>query len=893
VSRGPESALVAWHTLSIPDALTRLRSAPAGLDAAEAARRLREYGPNVLAVAKPASALSILLAQLRSVVVALLAVAALAAFLLSDALEAAAIGVVLLINVALGFVMELRARRSMEALLGLDAPRATVVRGGEVRPVAAREVVPGDVIVLEEGQAVPADARLLQSAELRTNEAALTGESLPASKRADAVLPPDTPLAERENLVYRSTLVVGGAGRAVVVATGAATEVGRIGTLVGAIAEEPAPLERRLDALGRQLVWIALGAGVLVGAMSYLQGVPWALTIETGLALAIAAVPEGLPVVATITLAIGVWRMARRNVLVRRLPAVESLGSATVVCTDKTGTLTAGEMTLTQLWAAGREWQVSGSGYATAGDFRVDGEPRAIDAAVQRALEIGALANRAAAGPSGAWHGDPTEVALLVAARKAGIDLAALRAAAPEVGEVPFSSERRFMATFHRASGGAVAYVKGAPGEVLARCTRIVTRAGEAPLEEEARRAVLEENERLAARGLRVLALAYGGAAGQGEEAVRELVLVALAGIEDPPAAGVRETILRFQSAGLRTLMITGDQRLTAAAIAEQLGIASAGSEVLEGRDLDRLSEAALDARLDRIAVVSRVSPEAKLRLVRALQGRGEIVAMLGDGVNDAPALKQADIGVAMGGRGTDVAKAAAGIVLRDDRFATIGVAVEEGRVVYDNIRKFVFYLFSCNLGEILVLLVAGLAGMALPLLPLQILWLNLVTDTFPALALAAEPAEPGVMQRPPRDPRAALLSKGFIGQIALYAALIAAATLAAYAWALGRAGEDAVSVSFTTLALAQIFHLGTARSRYSVLGGRVALANRWAVGAVGLTIALQLVALYWAPLASVLRLRPLTPLEWAVVAPLSLAPAVVGQLLHLRRAAQRPAAPG
>ena len=883
---------VPWHAVTAHAVLERLDSSPDGLSEADAAERLARSGRNVLRAAPPVSAYKILLAQLRGVVVLLLVAAAALALAAGDLLDAAAIGVVLLVNTALGFVMELRARRTMEGLLRLEVPRATVIREGSRRDIDAGSVVPGDVVVVEAGTRVPADARLISSTELRTDESALTGESLPVRKEVEPDARPDAPLADRTTMVFRSTLAVDGHGRAVVVATGMRTEVGRIGALVGAVREEPAPLERRLDALGRRLAWVAVAAAVLVALLGLVRGTPAALALETAIALAIAAVPEGLPAVATIALAVGVRRMARRRALVRRLPAVEALGAVTVVCTDKTGTLTAGEMTVTRVWAGGREYAVTGGGYAPEGAFLAGGRevrPRPGDP-LHAVLRIGALANRAGVeGNAGGWrvHGDPTEAALLVLARKAGLERGALLAATPETGEVPFSSTRMWMATFHRDSaGGTTAMVKGAPRVVIARCTRLLTGDGAVPLDDEWRRAALRWNAEAAARGLRVLALASAPAEpAAGSDDPGPLVLAGLVGITDPPAPGVPETIAALRGAGMRTVMITGDQRATAVAVAHDLGLLGPGDGALEGMEIDALPDAELQARVEHVGVYSRVSPEAKLRIVAALRRAGGVVAMLGDGVNDAAALKRADIGVAMGIRGTDMAREAAGIVLQDDRFPTIAAAVEEGRVVFDNIRKFVFYLFSCNTAEVLVLVITGAAGLPLPLLPLQILWLNIVTDTFPALALATEPAEGDVMRRPPRDPRAAILSAGFLREMGFYAVLMTLVTLAAFAWGLRTGGlAYARSLCFTTLGLAQILHLGNARSRRPVLSPRAATSNTLALGAVALTVGLQLAALYFVPLRDVLGLVSLAPRDWAVVAPLAAVPALVGQALKAWR---------
>lgn len=886
----------AWHSLAAGEVLARLRATADGLSGEEAGERLKRYGPNALRAAKPVSAWKILLDQFRSVVVLLLFAAAAVAWLIGDPLEAAAVLAVLAINAALGFATEYRARGAMAALLRLEVPHAMVIRDGRPRQVEAHALVPGDVVLVEAGQSVPADARLLAATELRTNEAALTGESLPVSKRTGAPLPADTPLAERANLVFMSTAVVAGSGRAVVVATGMETEVGRIGGLVGGIREERTPLEHRLDELGRRLVWVTLAVAALVIGLGLLRGEPIGRMVETGIALAIAAVPEGLAAVSTIALAVGVARMARRNALVRRLPAVESLGSATTVCTDKTGTLTAGEMTVTTIWAGGRTYGVTGTGYRPEGTFTREG--REVDAAavpeLERALRIGALANRAALEPAdGAWEirGDPTEAAFLVVAGKAGLDREELLERWPEMGELPFSSERMLMATYHHDSEGPLACVKGAPARVLERCDTLHTPSGEIELDTSGREEVLLRNRELAASGLRVLALAEGRVDALGEDSLQGLTFVGLVGMSDPPAAGVRETIERFHGAGIRTVMITGDQRLTAEAVARELGILRPGDQVVEGRELQGAAPEELADGLARVSALSRVSPEDKLRIVEALQERGEIVAMLGDGVNDAPALKKADIGVAMGVRGTDVAKEAAAVVLQDDRFQTIGAAVEEGRVIFDNIRKFVFYLFSCNVAEVFVILGASILGLPQPLLPLQILWLNLVTDTFPALSLAVEPGEPGVMRRPPRNPRKAILSARFARAVGVYALLITVVTLAAFLWALSGPASDparAITVAFMTLALAQTFHLGNARGREPVVAWGRATANLWALVAVAVTVALQLLAVYYAPLARVLGVVPISVADWWVIVPLALLPAVVGQVIAWMGAVRR-----
>ena len=875
-----------WHAMSSAATLERLQTTSSGLTAGEAAKRLQEYGANAFQLTPPVSVWKILIAQFRSVVVLLLIAAASLAWAFGDLLEAVAIGGVLLINTLLGFSTELRARRAMEALRRLEVPRANVIRDGRTVEIAAHDVVPGDVIEIEAGQSAPADARILAATDLRTAEAALTGESLPVDKSGDVVLADETVLAERLNMLYQATSVVSGRARAIVTATGSSTEVGRIGALMSSVHEDRTPLERRLDALGRRLVWVAIGVAALVVALGVWRGQAWGLVLQSGIALAIAAVPEGLPAVATIALAIGVARMARRHALVRRLPAVETLGSATAVCTDKTGTLTAGEMTATTVVVDDDEIEITGSSYAPVGDFRRNEQPfdPRTNPVLIELVRIGALANRATLiRKDSEWSvsGDPTEAALLTLAEKAGVERERLRAELPEAGELPFSSERGWMATFHHHDAGILAYVKGAPHQIIERSTTVMRHAGEQPLNEDGRADLHHLNDTLAARGLRVLALARARTSKMTEDELRTLTFVGLVGISDPPAGGVRETIQGLKAAGIRTLMITGDQHLTALHVAQQLDLASAASEAAGGQALAHLNESDLAELVGRTTVFSRVSPADKLRIVKVLQERGDIVAMLGDGVNDAPALKMADIGVAMGKRGTDVAKEAADVVLADDRFLTIAAAVEEGRVIFDNIRKFVFYLFSCNLAEVLVLLVAAAIGLPQPLLPLQILWLNLVTDTFPALALAAEPAERDVMRRPPRDPQQAILSRRFIVAIVFYALLIAASTLLAYVAVLERGdATHAISVAFVTLALAQTFHLGNARSTSSVLSARHAASNRWAIAAVLLVVGLQLLAVYTPALTRVLKIVPLSLNEWGLAFGAAAIPAVVGQAI-------------
>lgn len=880
-----------WHALEAGAVLERLGASPDGLTSEDARRRLERHGPNAVELRRPMSAWAVLRRQFASVVVWLLLVATAIAFFIGDLVEAAAIAVVLAINVTVGFWMEWRARVAVEALQGLEVHEAVVLRDGRQLEIDAIDVVPGDVLVLAEGMAIPADGRLLEANELQVDEAALTGESMPAAKASEAVSGSAvTVVGDRSSMVHKGTTAVGGAGRAVVTATGAQTEIGRIGALVSSIEPTPTPIERRLDALGRRLVWLTLAVALVVITVGLLGGNdPW-LVVETGLALAVAAVPEGLPVVATITMAVGMWRMARRNALVRRPPAVEALGSATVICTDKTGTLTSGHMTVTSVLAGGRRVDVP----PMAEGFDAPGRLESPDVAPEEfeglteLVRTAVLANEAQLhGTPEGWErvGDPTDLALLELGVRAGVSSVALLDESPEFARLPFSSRRMLMASFHRASRGSVeVHVKGATERVLELCAHRLGPAGPEPLDEVGRREILDADHEFAASGLRVLALASRegneGMAGT-EDDLRGLTFVGLVGLMDPPAPRVLETVARFRSAGLRTVLITGDKPATARAIADELGILEEGGLVISGAELASMGMPELVEVVATAAVFGRVSPEDKVRIVEALQARGEVVGMLGDGVNDGPALQRADIGVAMGKRGTDVAKGVADLVLADDRLETVGAAVEEGRVIFDNIRKFVFYLFSCNLSEVTVVLGASIVGAPLPILPLQLLWLNVVTDVFPALAMAAEPGEPGVMRRAPRPRESGILSRDFVVILAGYALLMTFVTLAVFAWSLRVRGDEvelAVTLSFMTLAVSQLLHALNARTFGPLRLGFGLAANRWLLGALALGVALQLLAVYLPTLQRVLGTVPLEMGDWALVGGAGLVPLIAGQ---------------
>ncbi len=819
------------------------------------------------------------------------------AFLLSDLLEAAAIGVVVLINIAIGFGTEWRARGALQALMHLQVHEATVSRDGVDVVIDARNVVPGDVLKLEGGVAISADARVLDASDLHVNEASLTGESLPARKQQDPVGeddPASIALADRSSMIYKGTLVTSGVGRALVTGTGAHSEIGRITELVQFIPNEPTPLERKLDVLGRRLILLTVGIAAAISLLGILQGRAVWLMIETGVALAIAAVPEGLPVVATLTQAVGIQRMARRLAFLRRLPAVESLGSTTVVCSDKTGTLTTGTMTMTRVVLDDGIFEVTGVGDSLTGEFQADGISADPDRTtrLREAVRIGASTGRASLQERDGTtvvSGDPTEAAVLVAAVKAGIDVGRLQSETQESNHVPFSSERMWSGTLRETDSGTRCFdVMGAPDRILDLSRQERTSMGDRPLSQERREWWERRNLELAEEGLRILAVAQAihiDLEHVDAETPPPLTLVGLFALQDPPAPGARETVDTLRRAGIETVMLTGDQPRTAQSIAHSLGIEEA--EVVTGPEVSRLTPAELGERMKTARVLARVSPEQKVRVVEAFQFEGHIVAMLGDGVNDAPALRKADVGVAMGGRGTDVAKETADLVLGDDRFETIGAAVEEGRVIYDNVRRFIFYLFSCNASEVAVLSLAALTTLPQPLLPLQILWLNLVTDVFPALALAMEPGEPGVMERPPRDPQSAILSGSFTRTLLSYTGLITLATLAVYLvghFAMEAGPVLTTTMTFQTLAFSQLFHVFNARSVGRLPRTRW-LQNRWVWAAIVITIALQMSAVSHAPLMRVLGTEALGLEHWSLILSASLIPLVVGQTWTRTRA--------
>ncbi len=863
-----------WHTMAVSDVGRALATDLShGLSPEQAAARLASDGRNELQRKGAPPPLAILVSQFRSVVVAVLIVAAVVSAAVGDVIESGAILAIVVLNAILGFVQEYRAERAIAALARLTAPRARVLRGGRAAEVPAVEVVRGDLLLLEAGDLVAADARLVDATALHAAEAALTGESAPVAKAVHACAA-DTALADRTSMVFLGTSITRGTGRAIVAGTGMATEIGRIAALLDEASSGGTPLQHKLDQVARRLLVACLAIVTLVFALGVLRAIPPLEMFLAAVSLAVAAVPESLPAVVTIALALGVQRMARRGALVRRLPAVETLGSADVICTDKTGTLTLGEMTVRRVVTASGVYTVTGEGYATEGDiFAADGS-RAASAAALRALLTAAVACVDAelttrdGRPS--IVGDPTEGALLVAAAKAGIARTALEGAMPRVAAIPFDSDRKRMTVIRRDDGATRVFVKGAPEVILERCTMIRTDEGVVPISERARGAMLEACALLAADALRVLALAERTLDGSpaGADAIeRELTLLGLAGLQDPPRAEAREAVERCKRAGIRTVMITGDHPDTARAIARELGILTGGDEVIVGRELDMLDDAALAGRVRSAAVYARVTAEHKLRIVRAWKAQGAVVAMTGDGVNDAPALEEAAIGIAMGTTGTEVTKEAADMVITDDNFASIVSAIEEGRGVYDNIERTLAYLLSGNAGELGVMLVAALMGWPLPLLPIQLLWINLVTDGLPALALATEPPHANVLARPPRHRDAALMDRHFFRRIVFVGGLSAGVTLAAFVYELrsGDGIESARNAAFAVLVIDQLLRSLGARSATRTVWELGILSNLRLALIVVASFALQIVIQHAPVFEGIFRTEPITLARTAV----------------------------
>ncbi len=869
----------AWHALRVDEVFRKVGSSSQGLSTEEAARRLEKYGYNELRKEEGKSPLSIFIDQFKNILILILLAATALSIAIGELIDAVTIIAIVIASAFLGFYQEYRAEKAIEALKKLAAPTARVLRDGRVVTVLAREIVPGDVILLTAGDKVPADARLFEVVNLRVDESSLTGESVVVSKTTDP-LSPETPLPDRKNMVYAGTVVTYGKAKAVVVATGMETELGRIAAAVQEVEEEKTPLEKRMEVIGRWLAILCLGVAVFVSLLGLLI---WKYDILTmvmwAVSLAVAAVPEALPAVVTGALAIGMYRMAKCNAIIRKLPAVETLGCTTFICSDKTGTMTKGEMTVRKIYLPRYVIEVTGSGYDPKGEFVLDGKaiyPLSIHG-LKLMLLACALNNDAELEKlNGQWvvKGDPTEAALLVLARKAGLK-AEVNREYPRISEIPFSSERKRMTTYHKTpEGRVVAFIKGAPEVVLSLSDRILIDGEVKELTERDREEIIKRVETFASQGLRNLAFAYKEvkeeeARQADEKNERGFIFLGFVGMMDPPRPEVKEALDICREAGIKVSMITGDHKLTAIAIAKELGMYD-GDKALTGKDLDSLTDEELEKMVEDVKVYARVSPEHKLKIIRALKKRGHVVAMTGDGVNDAPALKAADIGVAMGITGTEVAKEAADMVLADDNFATIVEAVKQGREIYEDIRKYLAYLLRCNIAEILVPLVAALAGLPLPFTAVQYLWINLVTDGLPALALGVDPVEREIMKSPPRKTDEPVFNSREVALFLILTPLILTALLVgifSYQIGSGLSLAEARTTAFTAMVVSELFLALSCRSLRKTVWGEAMFRNKFLIGALIVSLAMQVFVLYVPALQVAFDIVAPTSYDWMLAA--------------------------
>jgi Ca2+-transporting ATPase len=888
-----------WHAIDTSKLVETLATGPRnGLTSEQVLERQARYGPNRLAEAPPAPLWKKFLGQFAELIVWILIAAALIAGALGEWLDASAILAIVLMNGVLGFLQEERAQRELAALRKRSAYSATVMRDGKQAVISAEELVPGDLIELDAGDHVPADARLSESFAFSVQESALTGESVPTHKVASAVLPEGTMLADRRNMAYLGTVAVSGRAMAIVVAIGMQTELGRIAGLLERQPSEPTPLQKRLSELGRKLLVVCVGVVAIILSLQLLRGGNLVEVFFVAVSLAVAAIPEGLPALVTVVLAVGLRRMIRRNALIRKLPSVETLGCVTVICSDKTGTLTRNEMTIERIVAGKSIFDLTGVGYTPSGDFLLDNEPIRPEnhPELLAALRAGVYCNRARlvlddGGKRWQVLGDPTEGALLVAARKAGIES---DLPGRVVHEIPFDAERKLMSVIVEGNDRrAVMYVKGAPEVVLDKCIREEMAGTVRPFDPQRQKMLLQQSAVMAADALRVLALAYKPVSEEltGQPAAEDetgLIFLGLVGMKDPPREEAREAVRRCYLAGIRPVMITGDHPATALAIARELGIARPDDSVVSGNDLDQLSDEQLRQCVDRIRVFARVTAEHKLRIVSALRAHHHIVAMTGDGINDAAAVKMADIGIAMGITGADVTKEAADMVLVDDNFASIVNAVEEGRAIFDNIQKFVHYLLSTNAGEVLLLFIAALLGWPLPLTAIQILWINLVTDGLPALALGMEPPEPDIMRRPPRPADKPVITWRHARLILLHGLLIAMAGVAAFLLMSREPGaslDHVRTATFCTVALAQLFFSIGCRSPRRTMPELGPFSNPSLLAAIAGSVLLQIGTVTVPGVRRVFGVDEMPTWDWGLIFALALAPVTIIEATKLFRA--------
>jgi len=860
-----------------------------GLSSEEAKQRLNEYGSNELKKGSTISAWNIFISQFQNILVILLIIAASISFFMGDVVEGIAVLAVIIINALFGFFTEYRAEKSVEELKKMVTTQSKVLRDGQVIQIDSDNVVPGDILIIEEGDRITADGRLIEADNLAVDESALTGESEPVNKQLDKIEKSDVPLAETDNMVYMGTAVTRGNGVAVITATGVKTEMGKISDLLSKTVDEKTPLEEKLNQLGKSLIGLTLVVAAIVSIFGIISGRDIMDMVKTGVALAIAAVPEGLPAVSTITLAIGMNKMARHKALVKSLPAVETLGSTTVICTDKTGTLTENQMTVDQIYLDERMIEVTGTGYKPEGIFKEKDENVNIneDEDLKLFLRASALSSNAATSKEDdLWNviGDPTEGALVTAAKKANISKSEMeKGDYKRIDEIPFTSEKKYMAvSYSSPDNKEIIYLKGAPDVVIEMCDKYRSNKEVKELDQNFKDKLTNVNQEMAREGLRMLAVAYKEKSkDELEDDIEEnLIFIGLAGIMDPPRPDVSDSIIAAQNAGVRTIMITGDQSDTAYAIGQKVGIKTDDQKPISGSQLAKFTVDELSEKIRNNSIFARVSPKDKLDIIDALNKNNEVTAMTGDGVNDAPALKKSDIGVSMGQRGTAVAKEASDMVLLDDRFATIVDAIKYGRVIFDNIQKFIHYLFSCNLSEILFIFIGILFQLPTPLLALQILWLNLVTDVFPALVMAWEPPEGDVMQKPPREPSKAILTNQFKLKIGIHGLIITMGPLLTYMYALNHfTTTESRTIGFMTLAFVQLFHVFDVRRENGLGIDKTLLQNKYLWGAIFITILLQLIVVYTPFLQQVVHTVSLTLNMWYIVIIGSVLPILVIQL--------------
>jgi len=865
-----------WHNLTVEETLKELDALRSGLSEEKAKERLHQYGPNELTAKGKTPAVIVFLRQFASpLIYILLAAALIEFFVMHKPTDASVILAVVFLNAIIGFVQESRAERAMEALKRLVVPYAKVLRQGAVTKISASHLVPGDVIILEAGNKIPVDARLIEAASLSVDESILTGESVPVEKFTGAIKG-EAVVADMGNMAHMGCAVVNGRGVAVVTATGMNTEIGKITTQVQETKPPPTPLQRNVARLGRYIGILVLGIiGVLI-LIGVIKGYSFEEMFTLAVAAAVSAIPEGLPVMVTVVLALGMRRMAKRHALIRKLTAVETMGAVTAICSDKTGTLTESEMTLRQVYLSGRTIEITGAGYRPEGEFLENGQkldPQN-DEGFLLALRISALCNDSTLKSDGDKHqllGDPTEGALLVAALKAGLNQKALQVEQPRLAEMPFTSEKRYMATLHPCQDGkAVVYVKGSVDRILAMSRQILVNGIAQKMTPEKIAEIEEKNMEMASKALRVMALAYAECSPVPEQLSHDhldgtLTLVALVGMIDPPRQEAKKAIADCKRSGIKVMMITGDQKVTAVAVAEELGLPP--GEAVTGLELGQMSDEELSDRIEGISVFARVEPIHKLRIVNAMKLKGYTVAVTGDGVNDGPALRAADIGIAMGIKGTDVAREAADMVLTDDNFASIVAAVEEGRVIFSNIRRSVFYLLSTNMGELLTWIIAIAVGIPLPVVAVQILWINLVTDGVFTIPLGVEPKHSNVLEDPPRRQKAGIVYSGMLWRIAFIALFMSMGTLFIFRWELPRVGlEEARTIAFSMLVAFQWFNALNARSDQQSIFKLGLLSNRLLLGGLGLAVLLQAMVIYTPPFQKLFYTVPLSLEDWGVV---------------------------